>query len=109
MVLWAVLSEKEDVELFMNAIDEESRKKVVDNVWLVYYDPPKNTPNPCEHFRDKHQALMAGLKGQIVIGYVQAIAGFGDEEFAARISKWAARTEEDGEAAAEKNSEQDRS
>lgn len=103
MVLWVVLKNKDDAKAFENAFDVEERQAVLDNVWLVYHNPPEDTPNPCEHFRDEHEELMAGFKGQVVVGYLQAIAGFGEAKFAEQIEKWAARTEEDGQAAGSRN------
>ena len=103
MVLWVVLKNKDDVEAFENAFEVEERQSVIDNVWLVYHNPPQDSPNPCEHFRDQHSELIAEFKGQVVVGYLQAIAGFGDAKFADQINRWAARTEEDGQAAESRN------
>lgn len=99
MVLWVVLKNKSDAAAFQEAFDEDERQSVSDNVWLVYHNPPEDTPNPCEHFRDQHSELMGTFKGQVVVGYVQAIAGFSDGKFADQINRWATRTEEDGQAA----------
>ena len=93
MVLWVVLKEKEDVATFSEVFEEGYRLRVVDNVWLVHYEPPEGTPNPCEHFRDQYKEMFEQMRGQLVVGYVQAIAGFGDGKFAEEIEKLAAAAE----------------
>ena len=84
MVLWVVLENKNDVEAFSKVFGDACTR-VIDNVWLVRHEAPESTPNPCEDFRNAYQDAFDGLQGQLVVGYVQAIAGFGDEAFAKRI------------------------